>query len=384
MLPFVLDPAEWPSLEAGLIQRARLLNQIVADVYGPGTLLRSKLPVALGFANPNYLLPSCGYQTPDSVYLSLLAFDLGRSPDGQWRVLSNRTEAPSGLGYTLENRMTMSRTVPGLFEDGSIGRLAHFFLEYTRNLKLLSANTSSGDGLTVILSAGPDQPTYFEQAYLGRYLGIPIVEGADLTVRDNQVYLKTLEGLKPVSLIMRQIESADCDPLELDAGTLSGTAGMLAAARSANVVVANALGSGVVENDAIMSFLPGLCQSMLGEELQLPSLATWWCGQSAELEHVIGNLDTLVVRGAFARKPLLLSSVGNFMAPDLDPDTTPIAERIRAAPYAFVGRERLHLSTVPYWNNDHWDDAPMILRLYVAATTDGPRPAPDKGAGASP
>lgn len=369
-LPFMLDPKEWTSLESGLIQRARLLNQIVADFYGAGTLLHGRLPAAVAFANPNYLLPSCGSRTPESTYLTMLAFDLGRSPDGRWRVLSNRTEAPSGLGYALENRMTMSRSVPELFERGSIARLAHFFREYSNNLQRLGHST--GEGLAAILSAGPEQRTYFEQAYLGRYLGIPIVEGADLTVRDSRVYLKTLEGLKPLSLIMRQIDSRQCDPLELDAGSLQGSPGLLAAARSSNVMVANGIGSGVVENDAIMSFLPGLCQSLLGEDLQLPSLATWWCGQPVELEEVLGNLDSLVVRDAFARKPLLESSVSAYMQSDL-PDTGECLEtEIRNAPYAYVGREQIELSRVPYWQQDSgWTSAPMILRLFVGATENG-------------
>ncbi len=371
-LPYLLDPDEWLQLEAGLTQRARLLNQIVADFYGAGTLLRGKLPAALAFANPNYLLPNCGSSAPESTYLTLLAFDLGRSPDGHWRVLNNRTEAPSGLGYALENRMTMSRSVPELFEQGSIARLAHFFREYSNNLQRLGAKTTAGDGLAVILSAGPEQRTYFEQAFLGRYLGMPIVEGADLTVRDNRVYLKTLEGLKPLSLVMRQIESAECDPLELRPNCMLGSPGLLAAARSSNVMIANAIGSGVVENDAIMSFLPGLCESLLGEDLLLPSLATWWCGQPSELEEVLGNLNTMVVRDAFARKPLLESSVSAYMESDVPGRGTSLEREIRAAPYAFVGREPITLSRVPYWRNDgSWGSAPMILRLFVGATEEG-------------
>lgn len=371
-LPFMLDPQEWHQLEAGLTQRARLLNAIVADFYGAGELLRGRLPVSLAFANPNYLLPSCNYQVPDSRYLTLLAFDLGRSPDGQWRVLSNRAEAPSGLGYALENRMTMSRSVPELFETGSIARLAHFFREYSNHLRFLASQTSTGDELAVILSAGPDQSTYFEQAFLGRYLGIPIVEGADLTVRNNRVYLKTLEGLKPVSLIMRQIESAECDPLELKPNCMTGTPGLLAAARSASVLVTNSIGSGVIENDAIMSFLPGLCETLLGEELLLPSLATWWCGQPDALEEVLSRRDSLVLRNAFARKPLLETSVSEYMESDLPGSQQDLEASIREAPYAYVGREPITLSRVPYWRNEGgWDSAPMVLRLFVGATEHG-------------
>jgi len=372
-LPFILDPAEWPTLETGLIQRARLLNQIVADLYGPTTLLRGTLPQSLAFANSNYLLPSIGYRAPEGAYLSLLSFDLGRSPDGQWRVLANRTEAPSGLGYALENRLIMSRSVPDLFERGSIARLAHFFRSYSAGMQQVARRVGSSDGLSVILSAGPEQSTYFEQAFLGRYLGFPLVEGADITVQNGQVYLKTLEGLKPINLILRQIESTDTDPMELNAQSMLGAPGLLRAASDGSVMIANAIGSGVVENDAIMSFLPGLAETLLGEPLVLPSLATWWCGQPDELEQVIDNMDSLVIRNAFERKPLLATSVHGYLAPDVNSESPEaLAQQIREMPYAYVGREPIALSTVPCWHPDgRWEAAPMTLRMYVAASDDG-------------
>lgn len=372
-LPFILDPNEWAALETGLVQRARLLNAIVADLYGPTTLLRGTLPQSLAFANANYLLPSIGYRAPEGAYLSLLSFDLGRSPDGQWRVLANRTEAPSGLGYALENRLIMSRSVPDLFERGSIARLAHFFRSYSAGMQQIARRVGTSDGLSVILSAGPEQSTYFEQAFLGRYLGFPLVEGADITVQRGQVYLKTLEGLKPINLIMRQIESTDTDPMELDAQSMLGAPGLLRAASDGAVMIANAIGSGVVENDAIMSFLPGLSESLLGEPLSMPSLATWWCGQPSELEHVIEHMDSLVIRNAFERKPLLATSVHGYLAPDVSSDTPDaLAAQIRSMPYAYVGREPIELSTVPCWHPDgHWEAAPMTLRMYVAATDNG-------------
>ncbi|MCB1685536.1 MAG: circularly permuted type 2 ATP-grasp protein, partial [Pseudomonadales bacterium] len=313
-LPYVIDPLDWSRLERGLQQRARLLNAIVGDFYGSQTLLRGSLPPALAFANPNYLLPACGYHPPDNVFLNLIAFDLGRTPDGQWRVLSNRAEAPSGLGYALENRMIMSRSVPDLFGRGSIARLAHFFRDYSESLKSLAASSLVSDALTVILSAGPERTNDFEHTFLGRYLGFPVVEGADLTVRDERVYLKTLEGLKPVNLVIRQIESADSDPMELRVHSMLGAPGLLRAAASGHLLVANAIGSGVVENEAIMGFLPGLCEQILGESLELPSLASWWCGQTDALEFTIDNLDSLVIHSAFGRKTLLDTRVTTYLS----------------------------------------------------------------------
>lgn len=372
-LPYVLDPNEWPTLTRGLEQRARLLNAVVADLYGPQTLLHRGLPLGLAFANPDYLLPACGYSAPEAVFLHLLAFDLGRSPDGQWRVLSSRSEAPSGLGYTLENRLIMARSVPELFESGGIARIAQFFRAHSEYLHELGETTGRSDGLSVILSGGPGQESYFEHTFLGRYLGYPVVEGADLTVRDGEVFLKTLEGLKPVSLIVRQVESSDCDPLELRAHSLQGVPGLLRAASTGRVAVANAIGSGLVENEAFASFLPSLCKQMLSEPLELPDLTTWWCGQPAELEHVLANRGELVLRNAFHRKPLLASSVGAYMASDILPTgNASIPAKISRLPYQFVGRERIELSTVPYWTGaDGWARAPMTLRLYVGATGDG-------------
>jgi len=372
-LPYVLDPSEWQSLERGLIQRARLLNATVADLYGPQSLLKRSLPLALAFANPDFLLPSCGYRAPDDVYLHLLAFDLGRSPDGQWRVLANRTEAPTGLGYTLENRLIMARCMPELFEQGNIARVAQFFRAYSENLHRLGEHTGNANGLSVILSSGPEQASYFEQTFLGRYLGYPVVEGSDLTVRDGHVYLKTLEGLKPISLVARYVESADCDPLELKVRSLQGAPGLLRAAGQGNVAIANAIGSGVVENDAFMSFLPRLCETVLGEALALPSLTTWWCGRPDELEYVRNNRERLVLREAFNRKPLLASSVNAYMASDLDArQQQKIEQAFATAPYSLVGREPIALSTVAYWGADNqWAAAPMTLRLYVAATENG-------------
>ncbi len=372
-LPYVLDPQEWLTLTRGLEQRARLLNAVTADLYGPQSLLHRGLPLGLAFANPDFLLPACGYAAPDAIFLHLLAFDLGRSPDGQWRVLSSRTEAPSGLGYTLENRLILARSVPELFESGNIARIAQFFRAHSDYLHELGEITGRSDGLSVILSGGPDQESYFEHTFLGRYLGYPVVEGADLTVRDGDVYLKTLEGLKLVSLIVRQVQSSDCDPLELRVHSLQGAPGLLRAASTGRVAVANAIGSGLVENEAFASFLPWLCEQILSEPLELPDLATWWCGQQDALEHVLANREDLVLRNAFHRKPLLAGSVSAFMSSDVREDgDSSLPAAFSRLPYRFVGREPIELSTVPYWSgSDRWARAPMTLRLYVGATRDG-------------
>ena len=375
MLPLLIAPAEWHALEAGLVQRARLLNMIVADLYGPQQLLKSRsVPPALVFGNREFLLPCHGVGARDDTFLHLLAFDLGRAPDGRWFVLSNRTQSPAGAGYALENRIITSRCLPDIFERCNVHRLASFFRGFSENLLSLGARE---DHLAVALSPGPGR-SYFEHAFLGRYLGYPVVEGADLTVRAGRVYLKTLEGLKPVELILRRVESSLCDPLELRVDSTEGVAGLVQAARENHVVIANAIGSGVVENEAIMSILPTLSRQVLGEDLKLPSVATLWCGNAAERAQVFARLDDFVVRRAFASRSLIASGSRGYLASEFDGQpSAAIRQMIEKRPYQFVAQTPVELSTAPFWSGDGPIRAePMTLRVFVAATKDGYRVMP--------
>ena len=375
MLPLLMSSTEWHALETGLIQRARLLNMIVADMYGPQQLLKSRsVPPALVFGNPEFLLPCHGVGAREDTFLHLLAFDLGRSPDGQWWVLSNRAQSPAGAGYALENRIITSRCLPEMFESCNVHRLASFFHGFSENLLRLGGRD---DHLAVVLSPGPSR-SYFEHAFLGRYLGYPVVEGADLTVRAGRVYLKTLEGLKPVELILRRVESNLCDPLELRVDSSVGVAGLLQAARENEVVIANAVGSGVVENEAIMSFLPSLSRQVLGEDLKTPSVATWWCGNPGERAHVLEHLDELVIRRAFGSRSLIASgSRGSLTSEFSGLSVSVIREMIERRPHQFVAQEAIQLSTAPFWSGEGLVRAePLTLRVFVAATKDGYRVMP--------
>ena len=298
-IPFVIAPDEWRALGTGLIQRATLLNQILADCYGAQELIRSRwLSPALVFGQPDFLRPCHGIKIPGDTFLHFYAADLARSPDGRWWVVSDRTQIPTGAGYALANRLVTSRILPEPFRDNHVHRLAGFFLAAQNSLAQL-APRPAGTARVVMLTPGPHNETYFEQAYLARYLGYMLVEGQDLTVRDNHVFLKTLSGLERVDVILRRVDDDFCDPLELRNDSILGVPGLVEAVRAGNVVVANALGSGLVQSPAFMAFLPGLCRHLLGEELKLPSVATWWCGQKAAREHVLRNLDALVVKPAF-------------------------------------------------------------------------------------
>lgn len=372
-MPLLIEAQEWQQLEAGLIQRARLLNSVVSDIYGEQTLLsKGLLPAPLVLGNPNFLRPLHGIRPVGDVHLNLIAFDLARGPDRRWWVLRNRTQAPSGAGYALENRVVLARTLPDLFRDAQVHRLAGFFQSLSDNMIGLCGKD---DPLAVLLTPGPHNETYFEHAYLARYLGFPLVEGADLTVRDNKVYMKTLNGLKQVDLIFRRVDGEFCDPLELRTDSLLGVAGLVAAVRAGNVVVANSLGSGVVECEALMGFLPGLCRTLMDEDLMVPSLATWWCGQEREREYVAEHLDNLEVLPTFSRQAHLSTPVGGTMhGPDAEQKN--ILDHLKTRGYELFGQESGALSTTPTWQDGQLTPSPMVLRVYLCADGDSYRVMP--------
>jgi len=365
-VPFVLAPDEWRTLEAGLIQRAVLLNKILADCYGNQELIRSRwLSPALVFAQPDFLRPCHGIRLPRNLFLHFYAADLARSPDGRWWVVSDRTQIPTGAGYALANRLVTSRIFPESFRENNVHRLAGYFRKTQETLAQLSPRHSDR-ARVVMLTPGPHNETYFEQAYLARYLGYMLVEGQDLTVRDNCVFLKTLSGLERVDVIWRRVDDDFCDPLELRNDSILGVPGLAEAVRAGNVVIANALGTGLLQSPAFMSFLPGLCRQILGEELLLPSVATWWCGQKTAQQYVLKNLETLVVKPAFRNR---------LSVPDPDKKLTDaqrseLRRRIEFDPDLFVAQENVRLSSAPCWEDGRFVARPISLRTYLVASGD--------------
>jgi uncharacterized circularly permuted ATP-grasp superfamily protein/uncharacterized alpha-E superfamily protein len=298
-------------------------------------------------------------------YLHLLAVDLARSPDGQWWVLADRTQAPSGAGYALENRTVLAETFPDLFREFQVQRLASFFRSFRDNLLNLSPSRRDNP-LVVLLTPGPFNETYFEHSYLARYLGFTLVQGGDLTVRESRVFLQTLDGLKPVDVILRRVDDSFCDPIELRSDSFLGVAGLVEAVRAGNVVVANALGAGLIESPAFMAFLPRLSQRLLGERLKLPSVATWWCGQPEPLQYVLDNLDYLVIKPAFPAHGLEPVFGGKLTGDE----RSRMIQRLRQRPYEFAGQELLHLSTMPVWSQDSLTPRRVVLRVFLAASGD--------------
>jgi uncharacterized circularly permuted ATP-grasp superfamily protein/uncharacterized alpha-E superfamily protein len=360
-IPLVIDSAEWASIEQAVIQRATLFNAVLLDLYGQQRLLHERLlPPALVFANPHFLRPCYGITPKGGVHLHTHAMDIARSPAGTWWVLADRTQAPSGMGYALQNRLVSARTLPGVFDQCQVRQLARFY-DMKRDYLLTLAGDRPNPTI-VLLTPGPHNETYFEHSFLAAQWGFTLVEGADLTVLDRRVYLKTLDGLKPVDVILRRLDDSFCDPLELRGDSLLGIPGFVEAARSGSVAIDNALGSGLVETAAHMAFLPGLCQQLLGEPLRMPSVATWWCGQEEPRRYVLDHLKELVIKPAFPRFgrhpefPELMEPAGY----------ESLVRRIEAQPEEFVAQERVALSTVPVHTDSGLAPRHAVLRVYAA------------------
>lgn len=375
LLPFIVDAADWRRIEAGVAQRAALLNRVLADVYGPRQSLRDALlPAALVVGHPGYLHGLHGHVPAGGVWLHIAAFDLARGPDGGWVVVGQRTQSPSGLGYVLENRLGVSRQFPQAFRQLNIQHLASGYRLLLQTLQTLAASASGGQPPRLaLLTPGPYNETYFEHAYLARYLGLPLVEGSDLTVRGGAVYIKTVHGLEPVHGLLRRLDDDFCDPLELRPDSTLGVPGLLEAVREGRVVMANALGAGFLESPAVHGFLPGLCERWLGEPLALPSLPTWWCGEAAAWQAVQGDLAGKAVH------PTYPPTLGAGLRRGLQSATLPHEgaaldawlARIARDPEACTVQAAMPYSRTPLWSGGRLQPQGVTLRVYAVADGQG-------------
>jgi uncharacterized circularly permuted ATP-grasp superfamily protein/uncharacterized alpha-E superfamily protein len=367
-LPLILDQREWSQIAEGVAQRARLMEALLRDIYGDAQLLADgALPAAALTGSIDFVRTMRGVRPAGGNFLQLYAADLGRGPDGRWWVLDDRTQAPSGAGYTLENRLVLSRAFPNLYNTMNVHRLAPFFDAFRQGL---AASADRSDPRICLLTPGPYSETYFEQAHLARYLGFLLVEGDDLVARDGKVYVRTIAGLKRADVILRRVDADFVDPLELNSGSHLGTPGLLEAIRAGGVAVLNLPGSGVLESKALLGFLPRLCRRLLGEELKMPNVATWWCGQPRERELVEKNLDVLALAPAFniADAPLARPRMIGDMTPV---EREAVLARLKDRPGDFVGQEVVQLSTMPVLREGRLGPAPFVLRVYAAWTPQG-------------
>jgi len=373
-LPLVLTAAEWGEIELGVVQRARLMDALLGDLYGPQALLADgTIPAELPFGHPNFLWPCHGIAPAGGHRLHVYAVDISRSADGQWWVLADRTQTPSGPGYALENRQIVARVFPDLLRDLGVRSLGGFFGALRENL--LRHAPDGEVPLAVVLTPGAFNETYFEHAYLARQLGLPLVEGNDLTVRGDSVCLKTLGGLRRVHAILRRLDDDFCDPVELRADSALGVPGLIGVVRAGKVVIANALGSGVLESAAWMGFMPAAARRLLKEELRLPSVATWWCGEQLALDYVLDNVERLVIKPAYPNQ-----NFDAVFARDLDLGArATLVQRLRARPHAYVAQERLAFSQAPVWRSGGepgFAARALGIRVYAVATPHGYRVMP--------
>jgi len=369
-LPLLIPQAEWREIERAVAQRAELLERVLADIYGEGRLIaEGALPAAAVVGSVDFVPAMRGVKPPGGRWLRLYAADIGRGPDGGWWVLGDRAQAPSGSGYALENRLVVSQAFPTIYRDMNVERLAPFFAELRAGLK--SSGERSEPRIS-ILSPGPWSSTYFEQAYLARYLGFLLVEGSDLVMRDGRVFVRTIAGLKRADVIWRHVDAEWCDPLELNAASQLGVPGLLDAVRAGGVAVANMPGSGFVESRALLAFLPTLARRLLGEDLAIPNIATWWCGQPAERERVLESLESIAIAPAFQDAPIGLADGRGIAVGELGVAARDkLAAAIRARGVDYVGQDIVRLSTTPRLFDGKLQARPFVLRVYAAMTPNG-------------
>jgi uncharacterized circularly permuted ATP-grasp superfamily protein/uncharacterized alpha-E superfamily protein len=369
-IPVLIDEAEWAGVSEGLMQRAELLERVVADIYGENRLVREGLlPPALVASNPQFLRPLVGIKPVDGHFLHFCSFEIGRGPDGNWWVLSDRKEAQSGAGFALENRVATARAFSNLYAETHVHRLASFFGAFRDTLQ---ARKQHSDDRIAVLSPGIANETYFEHAYIARYLGFMLLEGEDLTVVDRRVMVRTVAGLKPVGVLWRRLDASFADPLELNQSSQIGTPGIVEALRAGSVSIVNAIGSGILETRAFLAFMPTICRHLLGEEQKLPSIATWWCGQESEREHVAGNVEGMVIGPAYSTRPFFDDDGQSVLGASLrDTAKTSVAEWLATDGGRLVGQEVVTLSTTPAWVHGRLTPRPMSLRVFAARTRDG-------------
>lgn len=362
-VPYIIDSEDWGKIEAGLLERAELFNLVLRDLYGPRTLLRhGALPPEALFSNGGFLRACQGIQLPGEHELILHAVDMVRQRGGNMCVLSDRTQAPSGAGYVLENRTVMSRVFPSLYRDSHVHRIASFYQRLRQ--KLASLSSLEEEPLIAVLTPGGQNETYFEHAHLANYLGFPLVQSGDLLVRNGFLWMKSLDGLKRVNVILRRVDDIFCDPVELRSNSLLGVPGLLEVVRTGQVVIANPLGSGVLENPALLKYLPQISKHLIGRELRLDSAKTYWCGDEDDLQFVTTNIRQLIIKPTYRG-----SGISSVWGGDLSEEQINLLlATIHKKQHQYVAQERLEKSYTPAFSKGKLEPRPTLLRTFSVAT----------------
>jgi len=364
IIPFLIDKAEWAAIESGLLQRVNLLDLVLKDIYGERKLIRNGiLPGELIYNHAGFLRQCSGIRLPGFHHLVMYSADLARSKDGRIWVVNDRTQAPSGSGYALENRTAMTRVIPELFNGLKVRHLSPYFSALRNGLNEMAPHQRLNPRI-VILTPGSSNETYFEHSYLSSHLGFTLVQGNDLVVKDNHVWLKTMGGLERVDVILRRVDDIYCDPLELKEDSQLGIPGLLQSVRSGNVSIANPIGSGVLENPGLMPFLQPLARYFLSQDLLIPTIASWWCGQPKELNYVLTHLPSLVIKKIY-RSPTGSSSIDG--ASLSNTQLNELKQRIKANPSLYVGQEKVDISSTPSLVNGKIESRQVLFRSFLVS-----------------
>jgi uncharacterized circularly permuted ATP-grasp superfamily protein/uncharacterized alpha-E superfamily protein len=361
-IPLIIEEDQWKAVERGLKQRCKLFNLLLQDIYGEQKTIKDGIiPMEVIYAHGGFMREMHGMKIPLVIY----AADMARGPDGKIWVVNDRTQAPSGIGYAIENRLTMNSAMQDLYEGISVKRLYDFF----ETFKLIFKSDSAGhniEPLNVLLSPGPHNETYFEHAYLSSFLGLTLVQGQDLLAKNGAVWLKSLKGLRRVDTVLRRVDETYCDPLELRQDSQLGVAGLVQSIRSGGVKMFNPLGSGVLENVGLNPFMPHLARYFLDEDLILPQIATWWCGQAKEQKFVLDNIDRLIIK--------TIDRIGEkhtFVGKNLTKiELKSLRQEILEQPHRYVGQEEVEFASCPTLVKDSIEPRKVVIRAYTIAQND--------------
>ena len=369
-IPHLLSAPEWALLEAGLRQRARLLDLLLTDVYGPRQLVeRGVLPAEIVYAYPGFLRPCADLPVPRRLVVG--AVDLARASDGAWQARGDRVSVPRGLGGMLSARRVLARLHPELYRALQVQRVDGFYDTLRSTLAGLGQGAADSSTRTVILSPGPDAAAFPEHTYLARNLGYTLVSGTDLTVRHGQVTVRSVGGLEPADVVLRLVDDAWCDPLELRPDSLLGPPGLIEAVRRGRVALANALGTGFLEHPALGAFLPAVSRALLGEELLLAPVPAWWCGDEAGRAEALANLDRVIFR-ALTPDAGLGAAPGSRLFPPLlsAEDREALRSAVATRPGSWAAEEFSEAGLAPVVHDGRLAAGRLVLRCFVVRDGD--------------
>ena len=344
VIPRVLAAVEWQLLHAGLEQRVKAINLYIADIYGKRDILRAGLvPEELVFRNPVFRPEMNGQRVPHGIYVHIAGIDIVRVGPDSFYVLEDNTRTPSGVSYMLENREIMLRLFPDLFARHRVAPVENYPDELLATLKSIAPNTAAGDPTAVLLTPGVYNSAYYEHSFLADKLGIELVEGRDLLVRGDIVFMRTTEGLKRVDVIYRRIDDDFLDPLAFRPDSGLGVPGLMSAYQAGNVTLANAVGTGIADDKAVYSYMPEIVKFYLGEEPILNNVPTWRCREADALAYVLDHLEELVVKEVHGS-----GGYGMLIGPSADRTTiAAFRDKLKADPKNFIAQPTLALSTCP-------------------------------------